>query len=99
MAVIEKKPTAYKDNKWQYNGGSESLQIDVRERDFWLLWDGHFLQIHRTNTGSTAALCLPSSYHGACIQMSQPLALSGLYPQILSFHKLANFQHLMLASG
>lgn len=76
-----------------------AIQIDVRERNIWLLWDGHSLQIHMTNTGSTAALCLPSPEHGAYIQMSQPLALSGLYPQILSFHKLANFQHLMLASG
>ena len=25
MAVIEKKPTAYKDNEWQDNGGGESL--------------------------------------------------------------------------
>lgn len=76
-----------------------ATQIDGRERNIWVLQDGHFLQIPLTNTGSTAALCLPSPEHSAYIQMRQPLALSGLYPQILSFHKLANFQHLMLASG
>lgn len=82
MAVIEKKPTAYKDNKWQDNGSSESLSYsDWCEGEKYqasLRWE--FLQIHLTNTGSTAALCLPSSKHGAYIQMSQPLALSGLYP-------------------
>ncbi len=70
-----------------------AIQIDVQGRNIWLLWDGQFSQIHLTNTGSTAALRLPSPKHGAYIQMSQPLALSGLYPQILPFHKLANFQH------
>lgn len=70
-----------------------AIQIDVRERNMWLPWDGQFSQIHLTNTGSTAALRLPSPKHGAYIQMSQPLALSGLYPQIPPFHKLANFQH------
>lgn len=32
-----------------------------------------------------SALCLPSPEHGTFIQMSQPLALSGLYPHILPF--------------
>lgn len=76
-----------------------AILIDDWERNIWLLSDGHFLQIHLSNTGCTAVLCLPSPEHGAHIQMSQPLALSGLYPQILSFHKLANFQHFILASG
>lgn len=55
-----------------------AIQIDVRGRNVWLLWDGQFLQIHLTNTGSTAALRLPSLQYGAYIQMSRPLALSGL---------------------
>lgn len=70
-----------------------AIQIDVGERNIWLLWDGQFQQIHLTNTASTAALRLPSPKHGAYIQMSQPLALSGLYPQILPLYKLASFRH------
>lgn len=71
-----------------------AIQIDVRGGEICGFFEtGRFSQIHLTNTGSTAALRLPSPKHGAYIQMSQPLALSGLYPQILSFHKLANFRH------
>lgn len=58
-----------------------AIQIDVWGRNIWLLWDEQFLQIHLTNTGntgSTAALHLPSPKHGAYIKMSQPLTLSGL---------------------
>lgn len=101
MAVIEKRPTAYRDNKRHYNEGSESLSSS----DWWLgekflaLSHEHFLQIHLANAGITAAPCLSSPKRGAHIQISQPLALSGLYPRIQSFHKLANFQHFMLASG
>lgn len=70
-----------------------AIQIDVRGRNIWLPSDGQFLQIHLPNTGITAAWRSPAPKHGAYIQMRQPLALSGLYPQILPFHKLANFQH------
>lgn len=101
MAVIEEKPTAYRDNKWHYNEGGESRTYS----DWWLgekylaPSNEHFLQIHLSNIGISAAPCLSSLKHGAHIQISQPLVLSGLYPKNQSFHKLANFQHLMLANG
>lgn len=70
-----------------------AIQIDERGRNILLLWDGPFSQIRLDNPGGNAAPFLPSLKHGAYIQMSKPLALSGLYPQILPFRKLANFQH------
>lgn len=72
-----------------------TLLIDGEERNFGL----YRMSISCKYTSAMLVLLLSSPKHGAHIQISQPLVLSGLYPQIQSFHKLANFQHFMLASG
>lgn len=92
MDVIEKKPTAYKDNEWQDNGSSESLSYsDWCEREnIWLLWDGQFFANTPHQHGEhlehhCPALALPLYSDGPAINSKWSLAPHSAISQISQF--------------